>query len=222
MTDTAAPSAREKVLPGSLLALLAIPLGIVAYAIVGGILGDQISFVLGAISAFLPGVAALLYRKASGGTLKAGKVPVVLISIVAIVLGVGAGLVATVWSGFSGVNHQSGIFSAAFATTFASKLTSGSLIIQLLIGLGLGVVGVLAMLRTPASTPSPTAAPLGNAQADAVVNAPLPPGTAPAGTPLFGDAVAPPAAPVAPSSNAPSPGILLNGKPLDPKADKKK
>jgi hypothetical protein len=233
MTDLTAPTApRENVLRGSLLAFLAIPAGIIVYALVGGFIGNSITFFLGFISAALPYVASFLYRFGSGGELKAGRVPVVIISIVGIVLGVLVGLVATAWSGFSAVTHVSGILSPAFRTTFARQFANGDLLIQLLVGLGLGIVGIVGLLRNNGvinqrvtqtmvngnPTPEQVAA-FQSATGEAPV-APLPPGTAPAGTPILGATTPTVTPPI--TSATPSPGILLNGKPLDEKPGKKK
>jgi hypothetical protein len=61
------------------------------------------------------------------------------------------------------------------------------------VGLGLGTIGLVGTLRAPTGT----------------ATAPVT-GSAPA--------AAPPAPPAPPAPNAPSPGVILNGEPVDPDA----
>ncbi len=191
MTDTTAPA--ENVGRGTTFALLAIPAAIIIFAIVAGLF----QLISGIAAIVIPYIAVWLYQKGAGAPLsRAGWGPFVAVSAIAIVLGTVSGIVAATYAGYLG---KGGIFSSAFLRTLINQFTVnlGDNVLPLLIGLGLGAVGIASVIRGPrgraAQIETPTA-----------TDAPAP--------------AAPPAAPVPPAANQPSPGVMLNGKPVDPNA----
>jgi hypothetical protein len=198
VTDQTAQQPVENVARGAIFALAAIPIGMLAFGFLGAV--GVFVFIAGMV---VPFVAASLYRRGSGGSLsRAGWLPVIAISLIGIVLGVFTGLVASTFVAFQAVGGDGGIFSSAFWTTVARQLrgritaAAGTRFFAI-IGLALGIVGIFAALRTPktAVVPAPAAV-------DAAAPAPE---------------AATPAQPSPPAPNQPLPGVMLNGKPLDPK-----
>lgn len=192
----------ENVGRGSLFALGAIPIAMIAFGLLGALLGG-----IGGIAAIvIAPIAGWLYAKGAGAPLtRKGWGPFIGISAAGVVLGTATGIVAATYNGFSSVGGDGGLFGSAFATTLRNQLTTNfeNLAFPLVIGLGLGAAGIVSTLRGNAR--------LGNRVAPAAVSPVAPNAAAPA---------APPAAPLPPvAPNTPSPGVILNGKPLDP--DKK-
>lgn len=188
MTDTTAPT--ENVGRGTTFALLAIPAAIIIFAIFAGLF----QLISGIAAIVIPYIAAWLYQKGAGAPLsRAGWGPFIGVSAAAIVLGTISGIVAATYAGFLG---KSGLFSSAFMRTLLNQFSGnlGDNVVPLLIGLGLGAVGIASVIRGPrraAQLATPTA-----------TDAPAP--------------AAPPAVPAPPAANQPSPGVMLNGKPVDP------
>lgn len=191
MTDTTAPT--ENVGRGTTFALLAIPAAIIIFAVVAGLF----QLISGIAAIVIPYIAAWLYQKGAGAPLsRAGWGPFIGVSAVAIVLGTISGIVAATYSGFLG---KGGLFSSAFLRTLLNQFSGnlGDNIVPLLIGLGLGAVGIASVLRGPRGRAAQVATPT-------ATDAPAP-------------AAAPPAVPAPPAADQPSPGVMLNGKPVDPK-----
>jgi hypothetical protein len=188
MTDVNTPAVRENVSRGLLFAAAAIPLAILGFALIAGLLGG----IGGFIAVAVPLVAARLYATGAGAPLgRAGLGPFVVIAAVAVVLGVATGVLASAYNSFTSVGGDGGLANPAYWTTVRHTFSDLDAAFPVLIGLVLGLAGIVVTVRSA----------LGAARA-----------TAPA--------LATPAAPPAPpAANAPSPGIILNGEPLDP--DKK-
>ena len=199
MTDPTAETPVENVSKGTLFSLLAIPLAIVVFAIIGT-WGTYFVFI---VSVFVPASAAFLYRAGSGGRLEQGRPQFFLVSIIAVVVGVATGLVATAFGRYLAVGGDGGLLGPLFRSTFIRSIGTEEFIMQGLVGLGLGVVGMFSALRSVKALQSAVTAP--------VIATDLPAGTAAPGTPITPPAVTPPI-------TKPSPGIILNGKPLDPDA----
>jgi len=198
MTDqTSAPTAPiENVGRGATFALLAIPAAIIVFAIIAGIF----QIISGIVAVVVPYIASWLYTKGAGAPLsRAGWGPFIGITAVAILLGTFTGIVAATYASYLG---NGGFFSAAFLRTLGNQFTTniGDDVLPILIGLALGAVGIAGVLRGPRNR---VTAPVANPYTPTAPDA-----TAPA-TPI-----APPAPPAA---NQPSPGVMLNGKPVDPK-----
>jgi hypothetical protein len=135
--------------------------------------------------------AAWLYAKGAGAPLRrAAWIPFLIIGVVGVLIATAAGTVAEAYAAFTAVSGDGGLLGSVFATTLSTKLANGDLMLPILVGLGLGAIGLFGALRGP--TTATTVAP-----------------AAPA---------APAAGPSAPTPNAPSPGVILNGEPLDPDA----
>ena len=203
MTDQTHTPPIGDVARGSAFALLTIPAAIAAFAIIGGVF----QFITGFVAIIVPYIAAWLYQKGAGAPLtRSGWAPFILISAVATILGLFTGLATAAYSAFLAVGGNGGPFGSPFLRTLVTQLTRGfdDNVIPILFGLGLGAVAIVSVLRgprTPANRASTAVAPAAPAPA---VPAPQP--TPPAST----------TSPSAPVANQPSPGIMLNGKPLDP------
>lgn len=135
------------------LAALAIPLGVLAGALVGS-LG-----VIGGLAAVVVGPAAgWLYAKGAGAPLRqAAWVPFLLIGLVGVLAATAAGAIGEAYAAFSAVGGDGGLFGSVFATTVATKLANGDLLLPILVGLGLGVIGVFGALRGPIGAGRPMA-----------------------------------------------------------------
>lgn len=191
MTDkTLTPAeSTENVGRGATFALAAIPAAIIIFAIIGGLF----QLISGIVAIVVPYIAAWLYQKGAGTPLtRKGWGPFVAVTAVAIMVGTLTGIIAATYAGFLG---KSGLFSSAFLRTLLGQFTTnfGDNILPILIGLGLGAAGIVSVLRGPRTRVAPVT--------------PAPDAAAPA---------APAAPPVPPAPNQPSPGIVLNGKPIDP------
>jgi hypothetical protein len=174
---------------GATLTLLAIPAAIVVFAVVAGVF----QIISGIVAVVIPYLAAWLYKKGAGAPLtRAGWAPFMGITAVAILIGTFVGIVAATYAGYLG---NGGPLSAPFLRTLGNQFTTnlGDTAIPILIGIGLGAIGIVGVIRGPrgkAATTAPSAA----------------------ATPT-----AAPTIPAPPAPNQPSPGVLLNGKPMDPR-----
>jgi hypothetical protein len=189
VTETAPASPVDKLNRGVGFASLVIPLAVVAAAVVGSI------GLNGGLAAVIVGpAAAWLYAKGAGAPLRrAAWVPFLIIGVFGVLLATAAGTIAEAYAAFTAVSGDGGPLGSVFATTLSTKLANGDLLLPILVGLGLGAIGLFGALRGP--TTATTVAPA----------APATPAT-------------PASEPTTPTSNTPSPGIILNGKPLDPDA----
>ena len=145
-TPSAAPTEKpENVTRGALFALATIPIAIIAFAIFGYL--GVFPFIVGIATPF---IAGWLYRLGSGGTLtRAGWVPFIVISIVAVLLGGFAGAIATVYKIFG--------FGTQFGNALGINLRNfnpGGEGFYLALGLVLGVVGIVLTLRQKTATPA--------------------------------------------------------------------
>ena len=179
---------------GLVYALLVIPASIIAFAIIGGVF----QLITGFVAIIVPPLASWLFTKGAGTPVtREARVPYILISAVAIILGLFTGIAAATYARFLSVAGEGGPFGGAYLRTLGSQFTTGfeDNLIPIIFGLGLGAVAIFSVLRGP--RPAPTGA------------GAVPETVAPA-------APATPATPTAPTANTPSPGVMLNGKPLDP------
>ena len=189
-------SPTENVTRGILVTLLVIPLAALA-----GILIGVVGLIEGLAAIIVGPAAGWLYAKGAGAPLsRRGWIPFLAISAVGVAVATLVGIVASAFRAFQSVGGDGGLFGSAFRTTVTNVFTSGNATFPLLIGLGLGLVGVFGALRERTAPPSGRIPPASMPGADDAA-----PVTPPA-----------PAAPLPP--NTPSPGINLNGEPLDPDA----
>jgi hypothetical protein len=180
---------------GILVTLLVIPLAALA-----GILIGAVGLVEGLAAIIVGPAAGWLYAKGAGAPLsRRGWIPFLAISVVGVGVAILAGIVASAFRAFQAVSGDGGLLGPAFRTTLTTVFTSGNATLPVLIGVGLGLVGVFGALRSR-TTPTGRISPESMAARDDA--APVTP--------------APPAAPLPP--NTPSPGVILNGEPLDPDA----
>lgn len=219
MTDQTAPV--ENVTRGALLALLAIPAAGIAFAIVGGIFG----IISGIAAIIVPFIAAFLYRVGAGAPLsRAGWTPFVVISAVAVLFGVFAGIATSAFSAFTAVGGKNALINPAFWRAVGNQFTLnlGDNFAAIAIGVVVGIFGIVQVLR--GRTFGSRAGGRGAPQNVATTENPYPaavPGAAPitpAAPPVTSafPPITPAAPPVPPAPNAPSPGVILNGKPIEP------
>ena len=187
---------------GLALTLLVIPASILAFGIVGGLF----QAITGFVAIIVPPIAAWLFSKGAGTPVtREARAPFILITAAAIILGLFTGIATSTYARFLSVAGEGGPFGSAYLRTLGTQFTTGfeDTLVPIIFGLGLGAVAIFSVLRGPRPGAAGTA-PAGAAAPAAAVT--LPPA-----------APATPAAPTTPAANAPSPGIILNGKPLDPK-----
>lgn len=199
----------ERVQRGLLFSLGAIVVAIVGYIILSGIIG-VFGYVTGIVAIAIPLAGAWLYAKGAGAPPKAGRMPWIGIMIAAVIIGAITVVVASGWYSFSRVG-KGGVLSPAFWSTVGRAMGEGEVIIAVVITLAAGGFGIYAALRnkTAKGVQAPAASPFGTAIPDA---------TAPIAPPAPGTPMATP--PIAPPPAAPSPGVVLNGEPVDPNAPK--
>lgn len=218
MSDSTATPPVENVSRGVAFALVAIPVGIIASALLGSLLGIA-SGIVALVVAYLAG---WLYSKGAGGPFEgkmvgpAGRLPYVLIAAAAVILGAITSVVAAVYSAFTSVNGPGGLFGSAFATTLGRVLSEpGDIILPILLCLVFGAVGIASVVRGPKAKQQEAAYP---GQPGYPVQPTQP--TAAAGYTAADQSAAPqaPSIPTTPpvAPNQPSPGVILNGKPVDP------
>ncbi|WP_309616009.1 hypothetical protein [Salinibacterium sp.] len=191
MTNPLPGEPEPNVRRGLAFALLGIPVSLTIFAIVGLVIGPITSFVAIAIPLVMSG----LYVRGASGPLSAGaRAPFAGITLVAMVVGTLVGLVAGFYNTFSAVGGDGGIVGSAFQTTVRNQFSNNTLenVIPIVFGLGIGIGTLVSVLR-------------GNAGALRRGGRPIM-----SRAPVEVDATSPVA-------NQSSPGILLNGKPLDPK-----
>lgn len=200
----------ENVTRGAVFALAAIPASIIIFALAGGFFGIN-----GFPAIVVPYIAGWLYATGAGAALtRRGWLPYILISLVAVVVGLIVGLFAAAFHSYTQVGGDNPFAPQVF-TTAMNQLRNFDGVLWILVGLGLGVAAIVGTVRgvnrtaqsgrlTPAQTQQ-LADEAAASQNAGVVAPPAPP--------------APPAAPAAPAApNQPSPSVLLNGKPIDPNA----
>ena len=203
-------SAVENVQRGLLFSLGSIAAAIVGYAILSGVIGVY-GYVTGIVAIAIPLLGGWLYTKGAGAPPKAGHMPWIGIMVAAIIVGALTVIVASGWYTFSQVGNG-GITSPAFWTTVARSAGQPDVLLPVAITLAAGGFGIYAALRQkPAKAAVPAASPFGTATPEAAA-----PNAAPFAPPAAGTPVATP--PVAAPPVAPSPGVVLNGEPVDPNA----
>jgi hypothetical protein len=163
----AQPSAPiEDVTRGTVLALLAIPAGIIVFVLIW-----SIGFIASAVTLGVAFLARFLYLLGSGGVIgRAGAVRVTVITISTVIASIIAGLVSDVAIGIGQVMSISPIealMSPQFSTVFAAYVgdpdAQSSLIPSVLLALGFGALGCFSLLRgtfRAAAAPAAPAAPI--------------------------------------------------------------
>lgn len=189
MTDqTAAPANLGR---GLAFAALAIPAAILAFAVIASLFG----IITGLIALAVPYLSVWLYGKGAGAPLeRAAWLPWGAVTAVAVILGIISSFVAGIYAAFTAVGGDGGPLGPVFLSTLSRQLGAsvGDNMLPVLLGVGLGAVGITGVIkqsRARAAQPADVAAPL------------TPPVQAP---------------PAPPAPNQPSPGVMLNGQPLDP------
>lgn len=161
--EPASPAAPiEDVNRGTVVALAAIPVGVIVWTVVW-----TLGAILSVITYGIAYLAMFLYKLGSGGTIsRAGAVRVTIVTIIGVVLSIIAGLVSDVAVGIGQVSGESpleALGNPAFGQVFTLYLTSGdsgllfSIGIALLFGL-LGCFGVLRSAFRATAAPAATVA----------------------------------------------------------------
>jgi hypothetical protein len=139
----------ENVPRGTLLALLIVPAGIIAWVILWGF------GLIASLVAFGIALGALwLYRFGSGGRVsRTGAVRVTIITVVALLLAFLAGLVADVlpmYANQRNIDFVSALTSGEFWSFFGNAVDNnfGDVAVQLVIALAFGALGCFSVLRT--------------------------------------------------------------------------
>jgi len=192
MTDTAPAQPAENVGRGTALALVSIPIGMLIFGLAGAV-----GYFLFVVPIVIPAIAHWLYGRGAGAPLsRRGWVPFIIVSLVAVFLGVVTGLLV---SAFTATGSNLERFLAVIGTTMRYQLTNQG--IWVLAAIAIGVAGIVAAIRgarqpqggaQPAET-APVVAP------DAAVN-PVPQAHVPAQSS---------------TQQPPAQGVVLNGEPLD-------
>ena len=162
MTYQPAPApAPEDVNRGTVVALLAIPAGVIVWVVIW-----TIGFIASIVSFGVALLAMFLYKLGSGGQMgRAGAVRVTIITIVTIGLSIFAGLIVDVAVGIASVTNDGPIAALSnpvFWEVFKEYTTgpeSSSLGFSLALSIGFGILGCFSILRGAFKT---TAAPVVN------------------------------------------------------------
>lgn len=194
MTGLPMPGPTENVGRGLLFSLGSIVIGIVGFIVLSGVIGVY-GTVTGAVAIAIPLISSWLYRQGAGAPVKAGLWPWIAITAAAVIIGALTSLLAGAFAAFTRVGGDGGFFAPAFWRTVGNLADHPDFVWPILITLGAGTFGIFASLtrsRAPiAAAGNPNRIPASAMPADATPQVTPPP----------------PA--------APSPGIILNGKPLD-------
>jgi len=170
VTTPSLPS--ENVPRGTLMALLIIPAGIIAWVILW-----QFGLIASIVALGIAIGALWLYRLGSGGRIsRMGAIRVTIITIAALLLAFLAGLVADVlplYASQRNVNFVSALTSGEFWEVFNHAVANnfGDVAVQLVIALVFGALGCFSVLRTAFVQTRAADAPLITSDADA---APIP------------------------------------------------
>jgi hypothetical protein len=200
MTDAIVPPPTENVSRGLLFSLGSIVVGVVGFLILSGVIGIY-GTVTGVVAVAIPLTSAWLYTKGAGAPVKNGRGPWIAITAVAVVIGAVTSLIAGAFAAFTSVGGDGGFFAPAFWRTVGNLAGNPDFLLPIVITLAAGAFGIYLGLRGPRTAANPADAANPNrippaAMPDAPTEATPPPTAAPA---------------------VPSPGVMLNGKPLDEK-----
>lgn len=144
------PQPTEDVGRGTLLALLAVPAGIIVWVLVW-----SIGFIVSIISFGVAYLAVFLYRLGSGGTIsRPGAIRVTIITLATVVLSIIAGIVSDVAISIGRIAKISPFeallmpqFGEVFGTYIGDPAVIGGLAPSILIAIAFGVLGCFGILR---------------------------------------------------------------------------
>ena len=136
----------EDVNRGTVLALLAIPAGVIVWVIIW-----SIGVILSAVTYGVALLALFLYTRGSGGLIgRAGAIRVTIITLVTVALSIVAGLVSQVALSVAHFGHVSPIEALSapqFPSAFQSYLEGGDWVFSVLIGVVFAILGCYSVLR---------------------------------------------------------------------------
>ncbi|HEY4224836.1 MAG TPA: hypothetical protein VGM70_03395 [Pseudolysinimonas sp.] len=212
MTQTSPSSLpSENLQRGVIFALIALPVGVVAWDILWGI-GFVASIVAFGVAYF----ASRLYRFGSGGRVsRNGAIAIAVITIGTLVIAFISGFAVDIvgeYSRVTGASIPESLVSGRFWGIVFASMTTGQALISLLLAALFGALGCFSILRSAfrqtRPVPDPNAAPT-------IVDPNSPYGASPVQPTLMNPTPAIPAPPVAPPAPS-SPGVVLNGQPVEP------
>jgi len=173
----------ENVARGTLLTLLVIPVGVVVWLLIW-----NFGFVAGIVTYGVALLAVVLYKLGAGFVSRAGAVRVTVITLITIALSLFAGLVSdvAVFVGKElGISQFAAVLEPDFWPFFTDVMfTQGAIeeyAPQLLIAVGIGLLGCFSILRNAfkATAPEPAPSPYDATVEPAVPAAPVAPAAAP-------------------------------------------
>ena len=149
----------EDVNRGTVVALLALPVGVIVWVIIW-----TIGIVASVVTLGVAYLAMFLYRLGSGGTIgRAGAVRVTIITLVTLAVAIFAGLVADVAVGVGSVTKVGpveALSNPAFWQIFNEYVTApdSGLLLSLALAIGFGILGCFGILRSAfaATAPEPS------------------------------------------------------------------
>ena len=142
------PVPAEDVNRGTVVALLTIPAGIIAWCIIW-----SIGFIASVVTFGMAILATFLYRLGSGGTIgRAGAIRITIVTLTTVVLSIIAGVVTDVAlsiSRFAKVSPIEALSHPNFGKVFETYISSGdgNLYFSLLIAVAFGILGCFSVLR---------------------------------------------------------------------------
>lgn len=205
----------ENVQRGVIFAMLALPVGVLAWDILWGV-----GFVASIVAFGVAYLAVRLYRFGSGGRIsRNGAIAIAAITIGTLVIAFISGFAVEFvgqYSRISGASIPESLVSSQFWGIVFTAMTSSQALISLLLAAAFGALGCFSILRgafrqtrvQPTSGAMPMTgdpnSPYGqNAEPSLMIPTPTNPASAPA----------------VPAPPAPSPGVVLNGEPVPPTPD---
>lgn len=197
-SPSSAPS--ENVQRGVVFALVALPVGVVAWDILW-----SLHFVASIVAFGVAYLAVRLYRFGSGGRVtRSGAIAIAVITIGTLIIAYISGYAVQIvglYSNQFGTSIPESLLAPRFWSIVFASMTTGSALIQLLLAAVFGALGCFGILR--------------NAFMQTRVQLTMDATTTPAvpnPNPQYGEN----AAPSVPAPPAPQPGLILNGEPIPP------
>jgi hypothetical protein len=197
-SPSSAPS--ENVQRGVVFALLALPVGVIAWDILW-----TFGFVASIVAFGVAYLAVRLYRFGSGGRVtRSGAIAIAVITIGTLIIAYISGYAVQIvglYSNQFGTSIPESLLAPRFWSIVFASMTTGSALIQLLLAAVFGALGCFGILRN-AFTQTRVQPTMDGMTTPAVPNP----------NPQYGEN----AAPSVPTPPAPQPGLILNGEPIPP------
>lgn len=205
----------ENLQRGVIFALIAVPLGVIAWDILWGV-----GFVASIVAFGVAYLASRLYRFGSGGRVtRNGAIAIAAITIGTLVIAFISGFAVDIvgeYSRITGASIPESLVSGRFWGIVFASMTTGPALISLLLAALFGALGCFSILRgafrQTRPQPDPNAAPTIVGPNSPFGAVPVQPTLMNPGTPSI------PAPPAAPPAAQPGSGVVLNGEPITPES----